>query len=357
MKLVIDAMGAPGGSGGMNLYARELLRAWVITFPEDDITIIGGPWIDHDTLDLSGVRRVVIRPNGILVRGVSQLVLSGLWAWYARADALLSLSPIVSPLFPTRRRAAIVHDWRHLRRPDEFTKGQRLYRKCWEMSLRSAGLVVAISKKTARETRLVVSPKRMVIVRNGGDHALRWRRESPPLNASENRVVTFGHLNNKRPEPVIEAVARLRVEGRKVSLIVLGASGAYRESLLRLVERRGLQGSVTVPGFVSDADYERTVSQASVVVMNSSDEGFGLPASEAHCLGIPVIVASDSGLSEIHGDSVVVSDPDAASLKECLSNVLNGSRLVVGEVDTWDRCAREIRRSLCGLGLDDRAGG
>ena len=43
-----------------------------------------------------------------------------------RADLLVSLSSIVSPLVRAQRRAVVIHDWRHKTRADEFGTGQRI---------------------------------------------------------------------------------------------------------------------------------------------------------------------------------------------------------------------------------------
>jgi glycosyltransferase involved in cell wall biosynthesis len=64
---------------------------------------------------------------------------------------------------------------------------------------------------------------------------------------------------------------------------------------------------------------------ASLFVLPSLDEGFGLPALEAMASGAPVIVSDGGALPEVVGDAGMtfcLSDPQGLkqSMKECLSN-------------------------------------
>ncbi|MGB4779257.1 glycosyltransferase [Microbacterium sp.] len=344
MKLLVDVMGTPANSGGMNLYARELLSAWAEEFPRDDLVVVGGAWAVEQFGGYENVTVIVRRGSSIVPRAWAQLVTSGITARTRHCDALLSLSPIASPLVPRRRRAAVIHDWRHLRRPDEFGLAQRLYRTLWRWSAHSVGTAVAISQKTATETEQYAHPRRVVVVENGGDHPRRWahadRQVSPPL------VVTYGHFVNKRPEPVIDAIAQLRRTGVEVALCVLGAKGDYRERLRDAAREVGSEDAILLPGFVADDEYQRIVQRASVLVLNSSDEGFGLPVSEARYLGIPAVVANDSGLQDIHGSSVIAVAPTADALSGAIRGALDSRGDAVRPPQSWATCAAAIRKTL-----------
>ncbi|MDR6867238.1 glycosyltransferase involved in cell wall biosynthesis [Microbacterium resistens] len=346
MRIVVDVMGTPMASGGMNLYARELLTAWAEEVPEDTLILVGGEWVTALAAAHPGriVARVV-RGESILSRFWTQLVRSGLIARREHADALLSLSPIAAFTFDADREAAVVHDWRHLRRPEEFGRFQRLYRRLWIPSLRRVRTAIAISEKTDAETKEFAVGANSLVVRNGGDHPRHWPRVEPAPGGPA-RVLTYGHFVNKRPEAVIEAIALLRDGGTPARLTVLGAKGAYQEGLAELAAARGVSELVRFPGFVEDAEYQELLQRSDVVVLNSSDEGFGLPVVEARYFGIPVVAAADSGLSEIHGDSIVVSDPSAAPLAEAIGAAAAAGRARPATLRTWGDTAREIRASL-----------
>ncbi|WP_456786674.1 glycosyltransferase [Cellulomonas sp. P5_C5] len=344
--MVLDLLGAPSGSGGMHLYALELVRAWSRT-AEDELVILAGPWAKAAFADLDHVSVHVARDDAVAGRALGQLVLSAALFRREHADAVVSVSPIVTPFVARSARTCVVHDWRHVRVPHEFPVWQRAYRRLWRWSVRRAGHVVAISEKTAAETRKIVpaAAGRIVVVANGGDHARRWKVAPPGDSSGLRSVVTFGHLSHKRPELVIDALALLPpdvLDG--VRLVVLGASGQYADSLRSRAGGAADLGRVELPGFVSAEDYQTTVAGAAVVVMASTDEGFGLPVAEATFFGIPVVVTSDSGLSAVHGDSLIESEPTPAALAQAIETGLCARRHVPPTAARpWTSVARELR--------------
>ncbi len=340
MRIVIDAMGSPAGSGGMHLYARELVTAWADTHPDDALTVIAGPWAADAFAAHANVSVHVVPSVSATARAWTQLVSSALVYRRSRAEALLSLSPIASPLVPAARRTVVVHDWRHESRPTEFPLVQRLYRRLWRWSAGAAGTTIAISEKTAAETRRRARPRHLVVVENGGDHPRRW--VAAPTRDGGTNLVTYGHLPNKRPEAVIRAIAAMP----DLTLWVLGAHGSYRESLRELAASYRVAHRVRLPGYVSDRSYQRIVASASAIVLNSSDEGFGLPVVEAAYFGIPVVVASDSGLAAIHGPDVHVSDPDPQSIADAVTAALREAPRHPRPVRPWALCAHETRAAV-----------
>lgn len=326
MKLLIDAMGTPAASGGMNLYAREIIRTWSEDFPDDELLVVGGNWAASAFLDLANVSVIAVRGSSIFHRSWTQAVQSGWWARLHGVDQLLSLSPVGAWTFPASRVTVVVHDWRHINRPMEFGAAQRVYRRLWRYSVARSAHTIAISAKTARETTAVTKPRSLVVVPNGNDHARRWQSVRAG-SADPVQIVTFGHFVNKRPEQVIEAVSELatRLTQRRIRLVVLGARGDYREELRRLTLRLGVADVVEMPGFVEDDQYQSIIQSANVVVLNSSDEGYGLPVSEAVYFSIPVIVADDSGLKEIHGERVIETAPVPMAIADAIATVLSSA--------------------------------
>ncbi len=320
MRILIDAMGAPAGGGGMNLYATQVVSSWVETYPDDDLVLVGGTWCTDlaEALDAPRLRVVAVPATGAPVRFCVQVFLVAWLRVRLRCEVVLSLSTLVSFLVPRRRRACVSHDWRHRKRPEEFGLAQRAYRSLWALSVRRAGTVFCISHKTEQELLSIAPRVRPVVVPTGGDHPRRWARAIPDNDAF--RVLTFGHATNKRPELVVDAVTRLGSAGRPVELTLLGARGKYRDAITTRVPT-GWAGRLDCPGFVPDAEYHRLLQRSDVVCLMSSDEGFGLPAVEAGHFGIPCVVATDSGMTEIHSSGLTVSEPDADALAAVLERL------------------------------------
>ena len=346
MRLLFDVLAATERSGGMRLHAREILDAWVQEFPRDELTVLSGRWgAEH----LGDQARVQVWPSErIIGRAVGQLVIAPAIATIHRSEAIVSLSPIVSPFRGSRIGVCFQHDWRHKRNPSEFSRAQHVYRRLWELSASRADLNGCISEKAARETRALVPGARTAVFENGRDHARRWKSRAGEATG-ESIIVTFGHHNNKRPELVIGAVGLLKKRlPLSIKLVVLGASGEYRRELQQVAGSHGVSDLVDFPGYVDDDTYQEIISSASVVVMASTDEGFGLPVAEAQFLGIPAVVAAGSGMDEIFGDFALVADPEIDSFAESIGAALTSSDAPISEahLHTWVDTVRATRNAI-----------
>lgn len=315
MRVLFDCQAVLQKSGGMRLFAEELLAGWAALGADDEITVLAPRWLRIP----SAVRRGPFRlsNDSALVRAVLQSVITPAVFRLGRFDVLLSANSILSPLMEPARSVLVAHDWRHLRRPEEFSRAQRWFRRWWSWSAARAGTVVAISSKTKTDTQCFLADRDVVTIENGWDHAARWGELPADPEAlvrfAGGYLLTFGHHTNKRPELAVEALGRL---DEPLGLVVLGASSEYRERLEALAAAAGVEGRVLLPGFVEDVRYRALVVHARAILLLSSDEGFGLPMAEALLLGVPAIATSDSGVGEVFAGLVRLAEPDAASVAD-----------------------------------------
>jgi glycosyltransferase involved in cell wall biosynthesis len=352
MKLIYDVIGAPPGSGGPELHAREFLHAWVHEYPDDEVLVVGRRWAELDN-EFSRVRWIRWPTRSFVWRIVGQLVLIPILMQAHKAHILLVSLPVLSPLSPKRRSFVFSHDWRHLVHPEEFPTMRRAYRTIWRSSVSRAAVTFCISRKTLSETANVAPDSMLVLAESGHDHALRWPAKPPDsstlrdLAGKGDVVVTFGHWNNKRPELVIAALATLEPTVAPL-LIVLGARGEYRERLHRLAVAHGVSEKVRLPGFVPDDEYQAIIKRANCVVLASTDEGFGFPVAEALSLGHPVVVTSDSGLGETFGASVRAVPPEVDALGRAISDALAQGHTTSRQsaIHSWRDTANIVREAI-----------
>ena len=350
MKLLLDALGAPESSGGMRLYVDGVIRGWVESHPEDQLTVLGGAWVREDFVELPSVR-VIVWPNDFVgTRMVGQLVISAIAMLVTRSSALISLSTLVSPLIPRARRVCVVHDWRHVKNPEQFGRAQLAYRRLWKHSVRTAGTVVSISKKTHAETLEIVPGANGIVVENGRDYVKFWPESSERLvQDSTQRITTFGHFANKRPDLVMDGLALLlQSYTGDVQLTVLGARGEFQAGLRARAQNLGIEGQCSFPGFVDQDQYESIIRSSDLIVLASTDEGFGLPIAEANFLGIPALVTSDSGLAEIHTEGIIVAEPNSRSVALKMRDALEGRvpRANLESMSTWAGTATGLREAV-----------
>lgn len=345
MKILFDALGSTARSGGMRLHSTELLIAWCECFPQDDLSIVCGDWAREEFAGYPV--SVHVWPNEhVGGRFAGQFFDTALQYYIQRPDFVVSLSPIVTPFVPRDRRVCFQHDWRHKKNPDEFPLPQRAYRRLWSMSAHWAAATICISQKTVDETERYARGASTILIENGRDHARRW----PTRRDTHGRpyLVTYGHHNNKRPELVIDALPILeKFTKKRLDLVILGTGPEYAQQLHARAASRGVSDRVFMPGFVEEAKYQEIIENSSLVALVSSDEGFGLPIAEAQFLGIPAVVTSDSGMSEIFDRYPTSAEPSADGIaRSILSAMSRPGTERSGILRSWRDAAMELRTHL-----------
>jgi D-inositol-3-phosphate glycosyltransferase len=132
-------------------------------------------------------------------------------------------------------------------------------------------------------------------------------------------------------ETLLAAVARVRAQGRRVRLLVVGGDAdepidGHQAYVRDLMCRLDLCDTVTFVGPQPQAALRDYYVAADVVVMPSYYESFGLVALEAMACGSPVIASRVGGLATTVRDGVtgfLVPEGDVAALAERIGAVLS----------------------------------
>lgn len=346
--ILVDAVGAPSSSGGMGLWAQELLRGWAEAGHADELVVVGDERLKKE-LEVTAIRVIAWGRPSRSNRALVQLLAIPLFALFTRPIRILSLNSVVSPLLPRSRVTIINHDWRHIRNPSEFDVLARIYRWIWKWSTKNVGQVIAVSKKTARETSEICGRRVDAVVEPAGNHLSRYLEGlcEHPLLIQSRYLLAFAHYNNKRPFLAVEILAQLSTTDKGLGLILLGCDDDTAEEVMALASQLGVAHRLSAFARISNCCYARVVKQASLLLMLSTDEGYGIPVLEARFFDTPVLVTKSSGLGDIHED--VVSSPDAlVELVRSARRVLKDSRSVlessVKRTRKWSEVALEVRK-------------
>jgi glycogen(starch) synthase len=113
----------------------------------------------------------------------------------------------------------------------------------------------------------------------------------------------------------VEAFSLIRKAFPAARLTIAG-DGPARHDLEAQVRRLGIEHTVRFTGWISPDDVPETINRASIVLMPSREESFGLVALESGLMGRPVIASRVGGLPEVvqHGETgltVPRDDPKA----------------------------------------------
>lgn len=139
------------------------------------------------------------------------------------------------------------------------------------------------------------------------------------------RVLMIGRINDwKGQDLLVEAIALLsQADRERIEVRVVGdtfGGPASKDALLTLIAVRGLEGRITVEGFLDDPSPAYEWSDI-VAAPSRNPEPFGLIAIEAMSWSRPVVAAGHGGLIEIVEDGRtgrLFTPNDPASLAQAL---------------------------------------
>jgi glycosyltransferase involved in cell wall biosynthesis len=243
------------------------------------------------------------------------------------ADVVHAFHPL---LIPASRAAQVVtiHDLYFLDRPEDTrAEIRRDYPVLAGSHARRADAVIVNSEYTADlvRSRLNVLPERVTVCPPG---APEW--EPGPGSRKGGPLLFVGTIEpRKNVGALLKAYERLLARMPDAPNLIL--AGGVSESCKAIVDQLGrapLAGRARHMGYVTDAERQRLVREASVLVIPSLDEGFGLPALEAMTVGTPVVAANRGALPEVLGSAGLLVDPeDDAALAVAIERMLTDSAL------------------------------
>lgn len=153
---------------------------------------------------------------------------------------------------------------------------------------------------------------------------------------------------------LLQAFARLlpRYPDLELLLVSKPQPGGRTE---RLIERLGIAANIRFVSGISTAEMVRYYAEASIAVVPSIYEGFGLPAGEAMACGVPVVSTDGGALPEVVGDAgIVVPVRDAGALELAIESLLQDpQRREQMAVAGRQRILERFSWQVCAQAMDD----
>jgi glycosyltransferase involved in cell wall biosynthesis len=224
-------------------------------------------------------------------------------------------------------------------------------------SLRQAAIVLANSRGTA-ELAGRYGAADVEVVHLGADppdpSGDPRRSDSQPAGSAPDTLVTVGHLvARKRHADVVRALWLLRERHPELRYLVIG-DGPERARIKHLADSLGLAGRVQMTGQLAPAEAAARAQSATIFVMPSTEEAFGVAYVEAMAAGIPVIgTRGEPGPEEIAstGEGIELVNPgDVTDLAECIDRLLTDrsrlaslgehARLTARDGYSWGTCGK-----------------
>ncbi len=195
-----------------------------------------------------------------------------------------------------------------------------------------------------------LSPDRFRIVPNGVDFKI--FHPVPGVRREKNRIITTTSADTplKGLANLLKAVSIL-AKTRDIRLVVIGApkKNGVIETLIRDLD---IGSRITFTGRIDQKEFIAHYARASLAVIPSVYEGFGLPAIEAMACAVPVVSTTGGALPEVVGNAGVLVPPqNSYALAEAIAAILDNPQRAaelsqagyqrVREHFTWKRAAEK----------------
>lgn len=378
-----------GGSG--EIYAvvtSPLVPRWMDRYAAGRVQVVVAPRSLFDPRSMSELRlRQALRRVAGPVRGVVRTLRrrgsrhvgpEGL----ARSDGFLeSLGPQVIH-FPYQRYLrtsvpSIFEPWdlQHRHLPEFFTTVELAWREAtYRPACEEAHAVVVASDWVRADLvkQFDLSPRKIYRIRRGSPTALIAAPSDSDVRETRDRrhlpdvfllypAQTWPHKNHLG---LLDAVARLREGGVRVSIVCCGTQNGHFAAIRRRIGELGLGEQVRFLGHVPGPELLTLYRLARGVVIPSLFEGYGFPLIEAFHEDVPVASSNATCLPEMAGPGALLFDPRsvtemAAAIATLWSSAerreqlvrLGRSRLAEFDPARAARTYRALYRSLGGATL------
>ena len=338
LRILLDYRPALRERTGVGEYAHQMASALARRAGEADVTLFSSSWKDRlDATAVSGAAAIDARvPVRILNLAWHRLGWPPVELFGARPDVAWSLHPLLMP-----SRAAQVVSIFDLYFLDHRAQTTREVRRDYASLVSShagrADAIVTSSEYTRGliETRLGVPRGRIAVCYPG---APPWQVRQEPAGGP---ILHVGTIEPRKNVPaLIRAYLALAAKADVPPLVLAGRVTMAVDDLLPPDTPERLRSRVRFRGYVAEEERLRLYREASMLVVPSADEGFGIPALEAMTIGCPVIASARGSLPEVVGDGALLVDPDdGGALTDAMQRVLTDEPLRRG------MAARGVARS------------
>jgi glycosyltransferase involved in cell wall biosynthesis len=184
--------------------------------------------------------------------------------------------------------------------------------------------IITVSHSSQRDisSEFRIDPLRFRVVPNGINTDDFYPLEG--VKRADHRILVTNSADTplKGLRYLLEAVASIRKE-REISVIVIGEP--KKDGVIEnLAREMALGETIEFTGRIDRKAFARYYAEATMAVIPSLYEGFGMPAGEAMACGVPVISTTGGALPEVVGNAGILVPPaDSEALRQAIVSLLD----------------------------------
>ena len=218
---------------------------------------------------------------------------------------------------------------------------------------RSLSRIITVSEFTKKDIakEFSIDENKFRVVHNGINNEYFYPVQNPARPDNSLMVTNSADTPLKGLNYLLEAVAQVR-KNQPVKLIVIGEPKG-NGIIVKLVRKLGIGDIVHFTGRIQNEEFADYYSRATVAVVPSVYEGFGIPAAEAMACGVPLITTSGGALPEVVGNAAMIVPPaDTSALAKAITHLFNNpdERVKyaqaglerVNSVFSWPKAAQQV---------------
>lgn len=282
---------------------------------------------------------------------------------FPRVDLTIFPNFATWPSVKSRLSATVIHDLTYIYYPELVEQKNLAHlRRVVPRSVKNANFIITVSESVKAEIvkEFKISPESIVVTPIPPSDIFRQKCSPAKINEVLTEYNLIGQkfiffLGNFEPrknlKTLIEAYCKLPKSLQdEYHLILAGGKGWKSEESQAALDKAVVDGkNVRHIGFIEDTDRPALYQAASLFVMPSHYEGFGIPILEAMLSDCPVVASDIPVLRETGGKAALYTNPDsvenmAKTIQKALTNFPYSRDEMLKNVDqfSWSENVHKI---------------
>ena len=271
----------------------------------------------------AGRKKILILIEHMRLQFWKQLILP-LKAWYHHCDIVFCGDYFVPYFHPGFKTIEIFHDAFFFEFPQHYNKiWLRIFHNIAVPAAKKCTYIMTVTDYARKKVQAYTHiPENKIVTIYLGPKSISYsdNEQLPDTITSQLHnqpyLLHVGVMEKRKNLPaLLRAFSLLKQQYQsEIKLVLVGKGNGKLFSddsaqVKQTIHELSLENEVILTGYLPDEQVAIVYKHASLLVLPSFNEGFGIPLLEAFKLGVPVVAAGNSCLPEVGGDAILTFDP------------------------------------------------